>query len=61
MSQLVVEILLRLSKVAAAGLLGVILYLVLTGPLGAGGSAELALLAFLAGAAVILLAESSPI
>ena len=61
MSNLVYEILLRLLKAAAALLLGIILYLVLIGPFGVPGSAELALLAWLSGAAFILLVETSPI
>jgi hypothetical protein len=40
---------------------GILVYLVATGPLGAPGSPELALLAWLSGAAFILLVESSPI
>jgi len=60
-SQLLVEIALRLVKVGGAAFLGLILYLVLTGPLGASGSLELALLAWLSGAAIVLLVESSPI
>jgi hypothetical protein len=60
-SNLVVEILLRLAKAAAAVLLGLILYLVLVGPLGVSPSAELALLSWLSGAAFILLVETSPI
>ena len=61
MSQLIVEILLRLSKVAVATLIGVVVYLVAVGPLGAAPSVQLGLLAWLAGAAVMLLVESSPI
>jgi hypothetical protein len=61
MRPLVYEILLRLTKVAAAAVLGFAIYLLLTGPLGNAGSAELALLAWLSGAAVILLVESSPL
>jgi hypothetical protein len=61
MSNLVFEILLRLAKAAVALVLGVILYLVLIGPFGVGGSAELALLCWLSGAAFILLVETSPI
>jgi hypothetical protein len=60
-SNLVNEILLRLAKAGAAAILGLLLYLVLTGPLGNAGSAELALLCWLAGAAFILLVETSPI
>jgi hypothetical protein len=59
-SNLVNEILLRLAKAGAAALLGLLLYLVLVGPLGAAPSAELALLAWLSGAAFILLVETSP-
>jgi hypothetical protein len=61
MSNLVGEILLRLAKVAAATVVGVIVYAILVGPLGVVGSAELGLLSWLAGAAFILLVESSPI
>ena len=61
MRPLVFEILLRLGKVAAAAVVGLLVYAVRTGPLGNHGSVELALLAFLSGAAVILLVESSPI
>ena len=60
MSNLVNEILLRLAKAGAAALLGLLLYLVLVGPLGVAPSAELALLAWLSGAAFILLVETSP-
>jgi hypothetical protein len=59
-SNLVNEILLRLAKAGAAALLGLVLYLVLVGPLGAAPSAELALLSWLSGAAFILLVETSP-
>ncbi len=61
MSNLVGEILLRLAKVAAATVVGLILYAGLVGPFGVAPSAELAVLAWLAGAAFILLVESSPI
>ena len=61
MRELVFEILLRLSKALAAALLGLVAWLVATGPLGAQGSAELALLCWLSGAAFILLVEESPI
>lgn len=61
MSNLVFEILLRLAKAAAAAILGLALYVVIVGPLGATGSVELALLCWLSGAAFILLVESSPI
>ena len=61
MRYLVVEIVLRLAKPAVALVIGAVLYLVLTGPLGAAGSRELALLAWLSGAAFVLLVESGPI
>jgi hypothetical protein len=60
-SNLVIEIFLRLAKAGAALALGIIVYLVATGPLGAPGSPELALLAWLAGAAFVLLVETSPV
>ncbi len=61
MSNLVFEIALRLLKAGLALLLGLVLFLLLTGPLGNAGSAELALLCWLSGAAFILLVETSPI
>lgn len=61
MSNLAFEILLRLAKAGAALVVGILVYLVATGPLGVAGSPELALLAWLSGAAFILLVESSPI
>lgn len=61
MSNLAFEILLRLAKAGLALVLGIVVYLVATGPLGASGSPELALLAWLSGAAFILLVETSPI
>jgi len=61
MSHLVSEILLRLAKAAVAALLGLILYAVLVGALDVSGSAELALLCWLAAAAFIVLVETSPI
>jgi hypothetical protein len=61
MSNLVGEILLRLLKAAAALLVGLVVWIVVVGPLAVPGSVELALLCWLAGAAFILLVESSPI
>lgn len=61
MSNLVGEILLRLLKALAALVVGVLAWIVLVGPLGVPASAELAILCWLAGAAFILLVESSPI
>lgn len=58
MSNLVIEILLRLAKAGIAAAVGLVLYLVLVGPLGVSGSAELALLCWLSGAAFVLLVET---
>jgi hypothetical protein len=61
MRELVVEILLRLSRVLAATVIGAVLYLILTGPLAVPGAAQLAILCWLVGAALVLLFETSPI
>ncbi len=61
MKELVAEILLRFSKVIAATVVGLVIYLVLVGPGGVPGSPTLALEAFVAGGIVVLLMESSPI
>ena len=61
MSNLLAEIGLRLLKALAALGLGVVVYGLAVGPLGATPSVELALLSWLSGAAFILLVESSPI
>jgi hypothetical protein len=58
MSHLINEIGLRLIKAAIALVLGIILYAVLTGPLGNVGSVELALLSWLSAAAFVLLVET---
>jgi hypothetical protein len=60
-SNLVNEILLRLAKAAVAAAIGLVIYLVLVGPLAVAGSAELALLCWLSGAAFILLVETGPL
>jgi hypothetical protein len=57
-SGVVIEILLRLAKAGIAAVLGIVLYLVLIGPLGATGSAELALLCWLSASAFVLLVET---
>lgn len=57
MSDLLFDIGLRLAKVGLALVIGVVVWFVLTGPVGASGSAELAVLSFLAGAAAVLLVE----
>ena len=61
MSNLVAEIALRLLKAGAAAVLGLILFLVLVGPVGAQPGPELALLCWLSAAAFVLLVETSPI
>lgn len=61
MSNLIAEILLRLAKALAALVVGAIVYLVVTVVAGEPGSVTLALLCWLAGAAFVLLVESSPI
>ena len=58
MSNLLNELALRLIKAGIALLLGLILFVVLTGPVGVSGSVELALLCWLSAAAFILLVES---
>jgi hypothetical protein len=60
-SNLLAEIALRVAKAGAAAIVGLLLYLVLTGPLGNAGSVELALLCWLSGATFVLLVESSPL
>lgn len=61
MSNLVAEILLRLAKAIAATLLGIVVFLVATGMVGASPTVELALLSWLVAAGFILLVESSPL
>ena len=61
MRELVFEILLRLAKALAAAVLGLVVWLVAVGLLGATGSVELALLCWLSAAAFILLVQESPI
>jgi len=61
MSNLVFEIVLRLAKAGIAAVLGLVLYVALVGLFAVPGTAELALLCWLSGAAFILLVETSPI
>jgi hypothetical protein len=61
MSHLFAEIGLRLAKAAAAAILGLLLYALVVGPVGATASVELALLSWLSAAVFILLVETSPI
>lgn len=60
MRELVAEVLLRFGKVLAATFIGVLVHFIAIGPLGANPSAELWLLSWLSGAAVVLLVESGP-
>lgn len=61
MSYLINEILLRLAKLVAAGIVGAILYAVAVLPLNVTPSFELAALCWVSAALALLLAESSPI
>ena len=58
MSHLINEIGLRLIKAGIAVVLGIVLYGLVTGPLGNTGSVELALLCWLSAAAFVLLVET---
>jgi len=59
MSEILTELLLRLTKVVVALVIGVVVYLVLTAWFGATPGAELAVLSWLAGAAAVLLLETN--
>jgi hypothetical protein len=59
MSELVVELLLRLVKPLLAIAAAVVLFLVLVGPLGVSASVELALLCWLSAAAFVLLVQTT--
>jgi hypothetical protein len=61
MSYIVNEILLRLAKVIAAGVVGAIVYLIAVGPAGAAPSFELAALCSISAGIGLLLVESSPL
>jgi uncharacterized membrane protein len=61
MSYLTNEILLRLAKLFAAGVIGVVLYLIAVGPLRVAASFELAALCWISAAVALLLVESSPL
>jgi hypothetical protein len=60
-SQLINEILLRLAKLVAAGLLGALLYLLAVLPLGVAPSFGLAALCWISAGVALLLVESSPL
>jgi uncharacterized membrane protein YGL010W len=53
-----VEIGLRVAKVLVASLIGLIIYVLLTGPVGVTGSAQLALEAWIAGMLVFVILET---
>ena len=59
MSELGVELLLRLVKVIAASILGVLVYVVLVGPFGVPATAQLAIEAWIVGALLVLLLETN--
>jgi len=58
-SNLIYELLLRLVKPLIALILGAVIWFVATGPAGASGSVELALLCWLSATAFILLVQES--
>lgn len=61
MSQLINEILLRLSKLLFAGIIGAIVYLIAVLAANATPSFELAALCWISASVALLLVESSPI
>lgn len=61
MSNLIGELLLRLAKAGVALVLGIVVYLIAVGWLGATPSVELALLSWLAACGFVLVVEESPI
>ena len=58
MQELVVEIGLRVAKVLVASLVGLVIYFLVTGPLGVPGSAQLALESWIAGMLVFVIFET---
>jgi hypothetical protein len=59
--ELVFELLLRLVKPILAALVALVAWLLATGPGGAAGSAELALLCLVVGGILVLLVQEGPI
>jgi hypothetical protein len=55
------EILLRLARVALAGVIGAVIYFVAVGPLSEPPSITLALISFLVAAALLQIVSSSPL
>ena len=58
--ELAAELFIRVLKLVLAAVIGLVIYAVLTGPMGAEGSPVVALLAWIAGALVVLLLETGP-
>jgi len=56
--ELAVDIGLRFAKVLVASVIGLVIYLVLTGPFSAPGSVQLALESWIAGALVFVIFET---
>ena len=61
MSYLVNEILLRLAKLLAAGIVGAVVYTIAVAVVGVAPSFELAALCWISGGVGLLLVESSPL
>jgi len=61
MRELIFELALRLLKPVLAGVIGLVAWILATGPGGAPQTAELALLCFVTGVAIILLVQEGPI
>jgi len=59
--ELVFELLLRLIKPVLAAVIGLVAWLLATGPGGATGSAELGLICYLVGGVIVLLVQEGPI
>jgi hypothetical protein len=58
MQEVAVEIAIRLGKVVIASIFGLLVYVVLTGLLGAPGSAQLALESWIAGALILVIVQT---
>ena len=58
MQELAVEVGLRVAKVLVASLVGLVIYFLVTGPLGVPGSAQLALESWIAGMLVFVIFET---
>jgi hypothetical protein len=58
LQEFAVEVGLRLAKVLIASLIGLVIYVLLTGPLGVAGSAQLVLEAWIAGMLVFVILET---